>query len=226
MPNPPLLLCDTDALVQFFFANEVRPFRKLKDIYGIQSAIVQEVDLEIRWLGKHKDKFVPQLDKALKGDVLRILDPIYFQSFLSSAPVGASWASFQSLGAQYEGYVGRGEAYTFAAALSLGLPALSNDLNAIKTLEANLLTLPTPILRAFDLLAFCHLTGCLELKACDGVRDQLLKNNEHMPKAFMRASFEDGLKNFSPRLQDGAPSPTVEAAKYSTVLHISKIVST
>jgi len=224
MPNPPLLLCDSDALVQFLLANEIRPFRKLKDTYGIQSAIVQEVDLEMRWLGKHKDRFVPLLDKALKGDVLRVLDPAYFQSFLSTAPVGASWASFQSLGAQYEGYVGRGEAYTFAAALSLGLPALSNDFNAIKTLEANLLTLPTPVLRGFDLLAFCYQSGCLELKACDGVRSELLKNNEGMPKAFMNASFEDGLKNFSPRLQDGAAGPAVAAATYSTVLHISKIV--
>jgi hypothetical protein len=28
--------------------------------------------LELRWLGKHKDKFVHQLDKTLKSDVLRV----------------------------------------------------------------------------------------------------------------------------------------------------------
>ena len=183
MPNPALLICDSDVLVQFFLANEIGPFRQLKDIYGIQVAIVQEVDLELRWLGKHKDKFVHQLDKALKSDVLRVLDPAYFQSFLGTAPVGASWPGFQSLGAQYEGRIHRGEAFTFAAAVTLGLPALSNDFNAIKTLEANLLTLPTPVLRGFDLLAFCYQSGCLDLKVCEGVRSELSKNGEGMPSS-------------------------------------------
>src|SRR5712691_1314540 len=191
MPNPALLLCDSDALIQFFLGNEIRPFRQLQDSYGIQPAIVQEVDLELRWLGKHKDRFVPQVEKMLKSTVLRVLDPAYFQSLLSTAPVGASWASFQSLGAQYEGYIGRGEAYTFAAALTLSVPALSNDFSAIKTLEANLLTLPTPVLRGFDLLAFCYQSGCVELKACDGVRSELLKSGEGIPKAFRNASFQD-----------------------------------
>ena len=119
MANPPLLLCDSDALAQFFLANEIRPLRFLRESYGVQAAIVQEVDLELRWLRKYKDRFVVQLDKALKANVLRILDPSYFQSLLSAAPIGASWVGFQSLGAQYEGYVQRGVAYTFAAAVTL-----------------------------------------------------------------------------------------------------------
>ena len=216
-------MCDSDVLVQFFLANEIRPFRQLKDVYGIQVAIVQEVDLELRWLGKHRGKFVHPLEKTLKSDVLRVLDPAYFQSLLGTAPVGASWAGFQSLGAQYEGRIHRGEAYTFAAAVTLGMPALSNDFSAIKTLEANLLTLPTPVLRGFDLLAFCHQGGSLEPKACEDVRSELLKNGEGMPKAFMNASFGDGLKNFSPRLRDGAASPGTATGTYSTTLFITKV---
>jgi hypothetical protein len=222
MPNPALLICDSDVLVQFFLANEIRPLKHVKEAYGIQVAIVQEVDLELRWLGKHRDKFVHQLDKTLKSDVLRVLDPAYFHSFLSSAPVGASWAGFQSLGAQYEGRIHRGEAYTFAAAVTLGSPALSNDFSAIKTLQANLLTLPTPVLRGFDLLAFCYQSGCLELRECEEVRSELLRNGEGMPKAFMNASFEDGLKNFLPRLQDGTAVP-VGTTAYSATLFIAKI---
>ena len=223
MPNPALLVCDSDVLVQYFLANEIRPFRHLKETYGIQAAIVQEVDLELRWLGKHRDKFVHQLDKGLKSEVLRVLDPAYFQSFLGTAPVGASWTGFQSLGAQYEGPVHRGEAYTFAAAVTLGVPALSNDFSAIKTLEANLLALPTPVLRGFDLLAFCYESGCLELKACEGVRSELSKNGEGMPKAFMNASFENGLKNFSPRLRNGAAPTVTSTAAYSATLFIAKL---
>lgn len=223
MPNPALLLCDSDALTQFFLANEIRPLKQLKDAYGIQPAIVQEVELELRWLRKHKDRFVPQLDKALNTNVLKLLDSAHFQSLLSTAPVGASWAGFQSLGAQYDGHIHRGEAYTFAAAVTLNLPALSNDFNAIKTLEANLHTLPTPVLRSFDLLAFCFHNGLLELKACEAVRSQLLKNGEGLPKAFMHSSFEDGLKNFTPRLRDGVAAVAIAGGAYSTPLQISRL---
>jgi hypothetical protein len=223
MPNPALLLCDSDALTQFFLASEIRPLKQLKDAYGIQAAIVEEVELELRWLRKHKDRFVPQLDKALSTNVLKLLDSAHFHSHLSTAPVGASWAGFQSLGAQYDGHIHRGEAYTFAAAVTLNLPALSNDFNAIKTLEANLHTLPTPVLRSFDLLAFCFHNGLLELKACEAVRSQLLKNGEGLPKAFMHASFEDGLKDFTPRLRDGVAAVAVAVGTYSTPLQISRI---
>lgn len=223
MPNPALLFCDSDALTQFFLANEIRPLRHLRDAYDIQPTIVQEVDLELRWLRKHKDRFVPQLEKALKSNTLRILDPALFQSLLSTAPVGASWAAFQSLGAQYEGHIHRGEAYTFAAGVTLNLPALSNDFHAIKTLEANLLTLPTPVLRGFDLLAFCLQTGFLEPKACEAVRSELLKNGEGMPKVFMHASFEDGLKKFTTRLRDGIATAAGSGGIYSTPIYISKI---
>jgi hypothetical protein len=224
MPNPALLLCDSDALTQFFLADEIRPFRHLKNSYGIQPAVVQEVDIEMRWLGRYRDRFVVQMDKALRSDVLRILDPVYFQSLLSTAPVGASWPAFQSLGAQYEGHVGPGEAYTFAAGVTLSMPALSNDFSAIKTLEANLMTLPTPVLRSFDLLTFCFKTGLLDLKACEAVRTELLKNREGLaPRVFMHASFEDGAKKFVPRLQEGPSAILASVSSYSTPLTVSRV---
>ena len=101
MPNPALLLCDSDVLTQFFLANEVRPLRLLQESYGIQPTIVQEVDVELRWLRKYKNKFVAQLDKSLKNNTLKVLEPALFQSLLGHAAVGTSWAAFQSLGAQY-----------------------------------------------------------------------------------------------------------------------------
>lgn len=223
MPNPALLVCDSDALIQFFLADEIRPLKQLRDTYGIQPAIVQEVDLEIRWLRKYRDRFVPQLDKALKSNALRVLDPAHFQSLLASAPVGASWAGFQSLGAQYEGRVHRGEAYSFAAAVTLEMPALSNDFSAIKTLEANFLALPTPVLRSFDLLSFCLHNGLLELKDCEAMRSELLKVGEGLPAAFRHASFEHALKSFAPRLRDGPASFAASSGNYSTPLFVAKI---
>jgi hypothetical protein len=73
MPNPALLLCDSDALVQLFIANEFRPLQSLRTQFNIQPAVVLEVDLELRWLGKHKDRFVPPLDKALKNQRFRVI---------------------------------------------------------------------------------------------------------------------------------------------------------
>lgn len=225
MANPALLFCDSDALTQCFLGNEIRPLRILKDVYGIQPVIVQEVELEMRWLRKYRDRFVPQLEKALKANAIIVLDQVCFQTFLATAPVGASWASFQSLGAQYEGHVHRGEAYTFAGSVTLNMPAMSNDFSAIKTLEANLLSLPTPVLRVFDVFAFCLQNGLLLPKACEAFRSELLKNREGLPKAFMNSSFEDGLKNFAVRLRDGDDPISTTPGTYSTPLCIRKIQS-
>jgi len=136
MPNPALLLCDTDVLIQLFLANELRPLKELKRIFGVQPAVVAEVaDIELRWNGRYRARFVGETEKALRSGVLERLDPAAFQGYLGGAPVGSSWAQFQTLGVEYARHVQRGEAYTFAAAISLGMPAISNDFRAIETLR-------------------------------------------------------------------------------------------
>lgn len=224
MGNPQSLLCDSDVLTQLFLGNEIRPLKELKAKYGIQPLIVQEVETELRWMKKFKDKFVPQLDKALKSTTLKVLDQPEFHSHLGTAPVGASWTGFQALGAQYQGYVGAGEAYTFAAGVTLGLPALSNDRSAIRVLEGKMLSVPTPVLRTFDLLAFCFHNGILEVKACESVRSELLKQLEGLPAAFKNVSFENGVKFFNTRLEDGAPRILAAGAHYTSTLTITKII--
>src|SRR6266852_495688 len=174
MPNPSLMICDSDALIQFFIANELRPLKDLKSLYGIQPVIVQEVDIELRWPGHHKDRFVPQLDKAVRSGLITRLDKALFQSLVSSAPPGASWSAFQSLGAQYLGYVDKGEAYTHAAGLVLGMPTVSNDFRAIQLLQSQMMNLPAPVLRSFDLLAFALARGTLAIQDCENARSALL----------------------------------------------------
>jgi hypothetical protein len=223
MSNPPLLLCDSDVLVQLFIANELRPLVELKKSYGIQPAIALEVDIELRWMSKHKDRFVQQLDKALKSETLKKLDQALFHSLLGGAKPGTSWAGFQTLGAQYYGYIQRGEAYTHAAGVTLSLPVASNDFSAIQTLQAQMLTLPVPIIRSFDLLVFSYGAGILELKECDAARKELLKNNEGLPKAFRNSSFEDGMRSFSCRLVDGSSGASPPPSTFSSVLTISRI---
>ena len=226
MPNPSLLICDSDVLVQFFLAGELRPLRDLRRLYGVQPAIVQEVDLELRWLGHYGARFVPQLDKSLKAGLLTKLDKTLFQSLLGAAPPGASWTGFQSLGAQYLGYVDKGEAYSHAAGVVLGLPSASDDFRAIRVLQFQMQNLPSPVLRSFDLLGFALESGILSSQDCEQVRSCLLKEGRWVHQAFKHASFADGMANFHLRLRDaskaGSPVPHSPAG-FSDPLFITRI---
>lgn len=208
MPNPALLLCDSDALVQFFLVDDVRPLQALAKQFGIQPAIVPEVDLELRWLARHKDRFVAQLDKALKHGTLLALDRSTFQTYMGTATPGTSWSSYQALGMQYYGYVQRGEAYTHAAAVSLRMPALTNDLRAVRVLEAQMLNVALPVLRSFDLLTFAYELGILSIKDCEEIRHELLRHGEGIPGPFVNASFENGAKKFPCRLRQASSAET------------------
>lgn len=221
MANPELIVFDSDVLTQLFLANQVQPLKHLKDNFGIQPVIVEEVHIELQWLQRYRDRFIYQLQRALKSGCLATLDIGRFQSQISSAPLGASWESFQTLGQQFEGRVHRGEAYSFAAAVTLGMPAASNDYSAIRTLLQNFLPLPSPILRTFDLIAFCHQTGALSSGDCNALRKTLAGAHEHFPPQFKNASFEDGLKSFSPRLLLREEAAQADCEDYATPLYIS-----
>jgi hypothetical protein len=220
MANPELLVCDSDVLAQLFIVNQLIPLRHIKENCGIQPVIVEEVDVELRWLQRYRDRFVYQLERAIKSETLILLDKGRFQSHVAAAPVGASWESFQTLGQQYEGRAHRGEAYTFAAALTLGSPALSNDYSAVRTLQANFLTLPAQVLRTFDLISFCFSTGALTLKDCEEFRSKLSGAFEGIPAPFQNASFENGLKAFRPRLLLGSSGLSTTGDDHAKTLQI------
>jgi hypothetical protein len=222
MPNPPILLCDSDALVQLFIANNLRPLQSLKSTFHVQPSIVLEVDVELRWMKKYKNRFVAQLDKALKNGVLTKLDQSAFQSLMGTAAPGTSWGNYQALGQRYELVVQRGEAYIHAAAVCLGLPAMSNDGKAVLTLTGQMMSVATPVLRLFDLLVFCHDTGVLGIKDCDDIRSELLNNGEGIPGPFQNASFVNGSKTFPCRLKlgDAASGPFPQPANHYDPLTI------
>lgn len=226
MPNPSLIICDSDVLVQCFLSNELRPLKDLKTLYGIQPAIVQEVDAELRWVGHYGARFVPQLDKSLKNGLLIRLDKTQFQSFLGTAPPGASWASFQSLGTQYLGFVDKGEAYTHAAGVVLSLPTASDDFRAIQVLQYQMQNLPCPILRSFDLFGFALEAGLLPIQDCEKIRSCLVKEGRWIPAALKNTSFANGITNFPLRLRDStkAPSSSAQApTSYSDALYVARI---
>jgi hypothetical protein len=216
MVNPRLLLCDTDALIQLFltidFTRKLLPLRILKDAYGIQPAIVAEVEIELYKSRHYQDQFVPDLKKALAGGVLSLLDAAAFGNYVSPSNLaGGVFANYQSLARRHFRHVDRGEAYTLAAAVTLSEPALTNDASALETLDKQGFVLPSPVLRPFDLLSLCFQTGELKEKDCDLTRKNLIDLEEFVPKAFRNASFEDGIKKFCPRFLDDS-KPAVGAA--------------
>lgn len=207
MANPRLLLCDTDSLIQLFLTAQhnqnLAPLRVLRDSYGIQPTIVEEVETELMWTRRHGARFVPLLKKAMGSGVIERLDVTVLGRHVGQAIVKSVHSSFQALGQQYSKYADPGESYTFAAAVTLAVPALSNDKSAVDALDYNGMALPSPVLRAFDVLALSYQVGALAEKECDKVRKELVQLGEHVPRAFRNASFLDGLAQFCPRILDG-----------------------
>jgi hypothetical protein len=153
-----------------------------------------------------------RLEKALGNGIVRVVSRDVLASALaggisSTAAVTALWTGYQEQGEKFRLHVGPGEAYTFAVALALGIPAMSNDQSAIDVFGKHEWELPSPVLRAFDLIAFAYQIGILTARDCDKHRKSLLTLKEHLPKDFAHASFEDGVKGFQPRLLDAAATP-------------------
>ncbi|MGH7205968.1 MAG: hypothetical protein ACREI2_07135 [Nitrospiraceae bacterium] len=209
MPNPPLLVCDTDALVQLLLVNELRPFRILKINYGIQPVIVPEVENELRVHRKYRDQIEARLDKALTTGIIVVLDRATIQACLASSesaiPTAAAQSTMeriQSLGAEYNVPVDLGEAYTLAAAVVLEVPALSNDRTALNSLNNADLAVPSPVLRTFDVIAFGSQVHLLSEADCELIRKALIREGEWVPKEFRSSSFAAGLPSFCARLLD------------------------
>ena len=91
---------------------------------------------------------------------------------------------------------------------TLAVPALSNDFQAIKVLQAAKFALPEPILRFFDLVAFGEQAGLLTGSDYDNIRRILADGQEHIPRAFRHNSFANGVQSFAPRLCVGQAATT------------------
>ncbi len=212
MANPPYLLCDSDALFQLFVGNELRPLKELKAAYGIQPAIVPEVEIELRSQRNFARRFEDTFRKIVSTGTVLVLDRPAIMGFLlrSGTPgpgADATCDKIQTLGSLYYQRVGLGEAYTFAAGAVLQVPALSNDHSAIKVLLRAKLDTPSPIFRVFDLICFAFQIGIMPEKDCDAFRSALMKENEGLPAEFKNAALIDGTNQCRVRLCDSAESP-------------------
>lgn len=209
MANPAFLFCDTDAVIQFLLVGEVRPFRLLRSKYSIQPVVVPEVEIELQSNKRFGKRIAPELRKALANDLLRVLDKSVLEThyggqLAGSMAAAAAMVQIAKQGREYEKHVDFGEAYTHAAALVVNVPAMSHDLNALETLIAVGLPVPTTVLRAFDLITLCNQVNDMSEHDCNGFRDFLMGEREYVPKCFRNKSFGDGLNDFYPRICDSS----------------------
>jgi hypothetical protein len=232
MSNPTLLFWDSDALLQILLTSAISPLKALKADYGIQSAVVPEVETEILSLRRFS-RLSPSFRKAVSTSVIEVLDHQCYMNLLSKNIAlqtdarGTSYADIQATGRRYNQRVDTGEAYTYAAALTLRQPAVSHDWSALQTLMSASLPIPYSVLRAYDLIVFAHQIGLMTEKECDRFKKTLVQENEFVPRQQKAASFRDGLAVFEPRLID-ATKPTVGipprrggSARYSSPLFVS-----
>lgn len=136
MSRPAFVLCDTDAVIQFLLTGETRPLRLLPARYSIQPLVVAEVEIELQSIPRFRKRIAPELKKALANGVLRILDQVVLEAHFGGPPAGSLAAAsamtqIAALGREYQQHVDLGEAYTHAAAVTLGVPALSHDRTAL-----------------------------------------------------------------------------------------------
>jgi hypothetical protein len=132
---------------QLFIVRQAALLRELKQTYGVQPAIVPEVEMELSWTPKFGARFEPDLKKALSSGLLLSLDETSLQPYAPGPLAKVAIQSIQVLGAEHYKHADRGEAYTHAAAVHLSQPALSNDLSAIEILEYNGFAIPSPVLK-------------------------------------------------------------------------------
>jgi len=209
MASSGFLVCDTDAVIQFLLAGEVRPFRLLRSKYSIQPVVVPEVEIELQSNRRFAKRIAPELKKALANNLLCVLDNSNLESHYGGKPAGsmaaaAAMAQIAKQGREYQKHVDFGEAYTHAAALVVNVPAMSHDLCALQTLVAAGLPVPATVLRAFDLITLCNQVNDMSERDCDGFRQFLIREGEYVPKCFRNRSFGDGLRDFYPRIRDSS----------------------
>ena len=191
--NPLLLIADTDAILQLVIADCVSLLKLLGTEYGIRATIVEAVKTEL--LLKAERKFAPfkkSIHKALDSHTLSVLtSPFLRESGWTDSDRAVDLIT--KLGTKYTDFVDRGEAFSYAAANLLKMPILSNDGAAISDLRDNRITVPTTILRAFDIVVFGFQIESRSETECDLVRQKLANSHEYLPECFVHAAFKAGL---------------------------------
>jgi hypothetical protein len=198
-PEIPFIF-DSDALIQIFIAGQQQILSTLATDFGVRAYLMNEVDTEVRSNKKFGSLVKPKLDKALKSQSLKLLTASDLDRLSGVFGTPISLSDIRELGKEYALDVGIGEAHTHAAGVLLKTPTVSNDMNAIKTLEVQCKDLPPTILRSFDLFGFMFFENYVSIHDSEQILKELKSQAEWMPSPLRHSSFELGIKNIGCRL--------------------------
>ncbi|HEX4485253.1 MAG TPA: hypothetical protein VH088_03245 [Terriglobales bacterium] len=210
--NPHWIIIDSDALIQILLTNSTAILKKLKTDYSIQCLIVQAVETELlRITSKRLHSIKSLFDKTLNSSTIRILTEELISHEKGSA-IGASlFNQAEQLGRHLHRSIDRGEAFSHGAAMTLGVPVVTHDREAINKLCGDGVRFTEPLLRMYDLVGLGIQTKMLDYADCDKIRDTLLDNNEWVMQCFRNCKYVEGLPLFYARFVD-ASLPLIGAA--------------
>lgn len=223
MDEPPELsfFFDSDALIQILLCGQHRVFSILESDFGVRSFLMSEVEVEVLSNRKFGGIVRPKLEKALKSRSLKILTSSDLDGLAARGSAPVSLVDIRDLGKDYNIDVGIGEAYTHAAGVTLDSPTVSNDINAIRTLESKGKKLPPTILRSFDLFAFLYAENYIQTPEAEQALKTLKMYREWLPSSLRNASFEDGIRRIDCRLATSL-SLTASGNDWSATLYLKR----
>ncbi len=202
MPNAPVLtfIFDTDALAQIFISGKHSILRDLYEQFGVASYLMSEVEVELLSNRRVSGLVRPVFEKAVKNGWIKVLSAADLERISESLEREVSLQDIRELASDLKLFVQNGEAHTHAAAILLKCPSVSNDVQALRVLQANDKPLPATVLRSHDLFGFCFREGLLTATELEGIRTNLLKWGEWLPVAIKNTTFEAGLHAMNCRL--------------------------
>ncbi len=103
----------------------------------------------------------------------------------------------------------------------LDAPTVSNDINAIRTLESKGKKLPPTILRSYDLFAFLYTESYIQAPEAEQALKTLKMYSEWMPRSLRNASFEDGIRRIDCRLATSL-SVTASSNDWSATFYLKR----
>ena len=212
MPSEPEIafFFDSDALIQILLTGQQKVFSILHADFGVSSFIMSVVETEVQSNKKFGALVRIPFDEVRKNNSLKILSAADLERLSAGLSVPISLADIRQVGKDYALYAQKGESYTHAAGVLLDTPTVSNDVNAIRSLETNGKKLPPKVFRSYDLFAFLYGEGYIDIRAAERILKTLKTHGEWIPKCLKHSSFEGGIGGIGCRLLTslGTSSPS------------------
>ena len=201
MPEPEIaFFFDSDALIQVLLTAQQKVFSILHNDFGVSSFIMSEVEAEVRSNRKFGALVRIQFEEVLKNGSLKIANAADLERLSAALLAPVSLGDIREVGKDFALFAQKGESYTHAAGVLLQTPTISNDFNAIRALETNGKRLPPNILRSYDLFAFLHAEGYIDIRVAERILKTLKTYGEWIPRCLLHSSFENGIGGIGCRL--------------------------